>query len=133
MDGQRTTVSAESLALEAQRGSVQAFEELVGRFEGPLFRFLWMRTRDAAAAEDLAQEAFLRAWQRLARYDSRWRFSTWLFTVAERLSVSACRSRGKEPRTRQGDEALCDLAGGDDPSQSPAERDEGRALWALAA
>src|SRR6185503_20466984 len=100
MDGKSDSRSAEALAIEAQGGSVQAFEQLVTRFEGPLYRYLWMRTHDAPAAEDLVQEAFLRAWQKLAHYDSRWRFSTWLYTLAERLCISSRRSRGKDPATR---------------------------------
>lgn len=133
MDGTRPHTSAEALALEAQGGSVQAFEELVARFEAPLFRFLWMRTRDAAAAEDLTQESFLRAWQNLARYDSRWRFSTWLYTLAGRLYVSERRSRGKEPEVAAGEAALGGVSAGRDPAHCAAERDEGRALWETAA
>ncbi len=133
MDGSRPTHSAEALALEAQAGSVQAFEALVARFEVPLYRFLWMRTRDAVAAEDLTQDAFLRAWQNLARYDPRWRFSTWLYTLAERLWVSARRSHGKDPAVTGGEIELGGLSAGLDPAHAAAERDEGRALWETAA
>lgn len=129
MDGSRPTQSAEALALEAQGGSVQAFEALVARFEAPLFRFLWLRTRDTAAAEDLTQDAFLRAWQNLARYDSRWHFSTWLYTLATRLCVSARRSRGKEPALTGGEFELGVVPAGLDPSHAAVEREEGRALW----
>lgn len=132
MDGPRSHVTAEALALEAQGGSVQAFEALVTRFEAPLYRYLWMRTRDAALAEDLTQDSFLRAWQNLARYDSRWRFSTWLYTLAERLCVSSKRSRGKEPRIEHGEGTLGSVAAGLDPAHDAAERDEGRALWETA-
>jgi len=129
MDGPRSHVTAEALALEAQAGSVQAFEELVARFEAPLHRFLYVRTRDAAHAEDLTQDAFLRAWQNLARYDPRWRFSTWLYTVAERLCVSAKRARGKDPRVESGDARLGAVSAGEDPAHAAADRDEGRELW----
>ena len=134
MDGPRPAGSAEALALEAQGGSVQAFEQLVARFEAPLFHFLNVRTRDSCAAEDLVQESFLRAWQRIDRYDSRWRFSTWLYTVAERLCVSAHRARGHEPAREPAHEMneLASLARHADPSLLAGERDEGRALWELA-
>jgi RNA polymerase sigma-70 factor (ECF subfamily) len=129
MDRSRATKSVEALALEAQAGSVQAFEALVARFEAPLYRFLFVRTRDAGAAEDLTQDAFLRAWQNLARYDPRWRFSTWLYTLAERLCVSARRSRGKEPREVPESGAGGEAARGPDPGALAAERDDGAALW----
>jgi RNA polymerase sigma-70 factor (ECF subfamily) len=132
MDGARPHPSAEALALEAQGGSVQAFEQLVARFEAPLYRFLWMRTHDAGAAEDLTQDAFLRAWQNLARYDPRWRFSTWLYTLAERLCISRKRSRGKEPHQVGGEFGLTAPATDEDPAATAAARDEGRAVWETA-
>lgn len=131
MDGKSDSRSAEALAIEAQAGSVQAFEQLVTRFEGPLYRYLWMRTHDAPAAEDLVQEAFLRAWQKLARYDSRWRFSTWLYTLAERLCISSRRARSKGPPVT-GTGELGSVSAGEDPAHAAAERDEGRALWETA-
>ncbi|MEE8146382.1 MAG: sigma-70 family RNA polymerase sigma factor, partial [Longimicrobiales bacterium] len=77
-----------TLVSRAQTGSLSSFAELVARFEGRLFNFLLRRTRCVADAEDLAQDTFVRAWQRIRRYDPRWRFSTWLFTIAHRLAVT---------------------------------------------
>jgi RNA polymerase sigma-70 factor (ECF subfamily) len=89
----------EELALRAQSGSLAAFSELVGRFEGRLFNFLLRRVGSAADAEDLTQDTFLRAWQRIGTYRPTWRFSTWLFTIATRLAVSSARrvSPRREP------------------------------------
>jgi len=124
--------SPEALALAARTGSAAAFEALVARFEAPLYRFLFLRTRDEGLAQDLTQEAFLRAWQNLERYDPRWRFSTWLFTVAERLCISQRRSRGKEPAVASHEPELHAAGAEPDPLTSAAERDEGRALWETA-
>jgi RNA polymerase sigma-70 factor (ECF subfamily) len=133
MDGPRQSPTAETLALEARRGSVQAFEELVTRNEVALFRFLFQRTRDAGLAEDLVQEAFLRAWQKLELYDPRWRFSTWLYTIASNLSVSAHRARGKEPEAKEQAFEPAGPAREPDPAEVAAQNDEGRALWDFAA
>ena len=133
MDGPRPTVTAEALALAARRGSVPAFEELVTRHEAGLFRFLFQRTRDAGVAEDLVQEAFLRAWQKLELYDPRWRFSTWLWTIASNLSVSAHRARGKEPASEAHAPEFDGRSSEPDPAHLAAQRDEGRALWDFAA
>lgn len=81
----------EELALRAQRGSSQAYAALVERFQERLYNFLLRRARTSADAEDLTQEAFIRAWQRISTYRSQWRFSTWLFTIAARLAVSESR------------------------------------------
>jgi len=93
----------EELALEAQQGSVAAYSELVRVFEGRLYNFLLRRVGSAADAEDLTQEAFLRAWQRLGTYRPKWRFSTWLFTIALRLAATHARREGRQPRPLLGD------------------------------
>ena len=129
----RRSHEEEDLAREAQAGSVRAFEELVARFESPLFHFLCLRTRDAAEAEEVCQDAFLRAWQQLRRYDSRWRFSTWLFTLAKNLSVSRARSRSRERAHEHDSAAVAGLAVETDPAALAATRDEGESLWGLAA
>jgi RNA polymerase sigma-70 factor, ECF subfamily len=83
-------ISPEALAARAQQGSVEAFERLVETFEGRVFNFL-LRRVSAAEADDLAQETFIRAWQRIHQYRPQWRFSTWLFTIASRLASSRSR------------------------------------------
>jgi len=133
MDGPRPTPTAEALALEARRGSVPAFETLVARHEAGLFRFLYQRTRDAGLAEDLVQEAFLRAWQKLELYDPRWRFSTWLYTLAANLSVSAHRARGRDPELEGAPSEAEGCSAEPDPAHVAAQADEGRALWDFAA
>ena len=122
--------SAETLAREAQAGDTASFEALVERFEGPLFQFLRVRTGNADEAEELAQEAFLRAWTNLHRYDSRWRFSTWLFTVAKRLAAS--RHRRRAGRTEQSADVLEGVAVDADPASIAGVRDEQGHLWRTA-
>jgi RNA polymerase sigma-70 factor (ECF subfamily) len=114
----------EELALRAQRGSRAAFSELVERFEGRLFNFLLRRVGSAADAEDLAQDAFVRAWQRIGTYKSDWRFSTWLFTIALRLAVSKARRTPARPRLIRDDQAVSE------PSAADGEAGRGR-IWAL--
>lgn len=78
----------ETLACQAQHGSRVSFEELARRFQVRLLRFLERRVHSVADAEDLLQETFVRAYQRLNRYDRSRSFATWLFTIAHRLAVS---------------------------------------------
>ncbi len=89
----------EELAVRAQQGggpAVACFGELVTRFHTRLFNFLLRRTRSRADAEELTQEAFTRAWERLHSYDPGWKFSTWLYTIAARLAVSKHRKLHRE-------------------------------------
>jgi len=117
----------EQLAARAAEGSLEAFGELVKRFEVRLFNFLLRRTGSRADAEDLTQEAFIRAWERIQRYEPRWRFSTWLFTIAARLAVSHHRKR--RPTLRWIEEE-------DSDAPTPFDRDDdinsGAKLWRLA-
>jgi RNA polymerase sigma-70 factor, ECF subfamily len=63
-------------------GDVRAFEGIVRRWQGPLVNLAWRYTRDRGRAEELAQEAFLRAWRGLASWRRESAFSTWLFALA---------------------------------------------------
>lgn len=85
----------EALALRAKvcGGAVaaEAFGELVERFEGRIVSFLARRMGSRHDAEDLAQEAFLRAWSKIGTFDPSRRFSVWMFTVAARVAASAWR------------------------------------------
>jgi len=85
----------EELARLSQAGSLLAFSQLVQLFEARLFNFILRRVGNWSDAEELTQETFVRAWERIERYDSRWRFSTWLFTIGLRLAVSEHRTRAR--------------------------------------
>ena len=126
-----TETSLEELAREAKRGSPGAFGRLAERLQEPLYNFLLLRTRNAADAEELAQEAFLSAWQRIATYDERWRFTTWLFAVARNLAVSRQRAAGARVRPLA---SLEDVgAEGADPGRDLARTELRARLWEIAA
>jgi RNA polymerase sigma-70 factor (ECF subfamily) len=122
-------LTPEELATRAARGSAASYSELVKRFEVRLFNFL-LRKVARTDAEDLAQETFVRAWERIGNYDRRWRFSTWLFTIASRLAVSHYRKQSAAaPRA----EFAADTGAGDGDRDVEADCRLGRRLWALAA
>jgi RNA polymerase sigma-70 factor, ECF subfamily len=89
MSGSAAIVSSsdEELAGRAQHGCLASFEQLLRRYQTPVLHFLRHRGL-AADAEDVAQEVFLRAYRNLHRYDRRWAFSAWLFTITRRLSLN---------------------------------------------
>ncbi len=68
----------------AKAGSVTAFTELVRTYREGLLRFLLTRCASYADAEDALQDTFINAYRYLYSYDSRWRFSTWLYRIAIR-------------------------------------------------
>lgn len=63
-------------------GDIHAFEGIVRRWQGPLVNLAWRYCRDRSRAEELAQEAFLRAWRGLSSWRGESSFSTWLFALA---------------------------------------------------
>jgi len=118
----------EQLVLQAQHGCSVSYGELVRRFQNPLLHFLRQLTdRDC---EDLVQETFIRAYRHLHQYRRKWRFSTWLFTIARRLSINAQRSN----RPAADSHSLETLeAGGPSPADAVASEESRARLWDLAA
>ena len=72
-------------------GDPTAFEPIVRRWQKPLLNLAYRYCRDRGRAEELVQEAFLRAYRKLSMYREKAAFSTWLFTVASRLFTSDVR------------------------------------------
>lgn len=115
-------------ASEAAAGRREAFGHLVRRHESGLQRYLFALTGSREEAEELAQETLLRAWSRIERYDARWRFSTWLYTLARRQAVS----RGRR-RALPGEQVELDQLGRtNDPRGAMSRREEREGLWKLA-
>jgi RNA polymerase sigma-70 factor (ECF subfamily) len=78
--------------VQAGRGR-EAFERLVPAYRRRVFGLAYSILRDRAAAEDLAQEVFVRLWQALPRYDGRAQLSTWIYAITRNAAVSALRAR----------------------------------------
>ena len=77
-------LAEQRLVERAADGCRQSFAVLVEQYRDRLFRFLVLRCGNREDAEDAVQEAFVAAWRYLPSYDSRWRFSTWLFRIGLR-------------------------------------------------
>jgi RNA polymerase sigma-70 factor (ECF subfamily) len=93
------TSEGDDVLLERIRGGdVDAFAGLVDRYQGPLIGFLNRMIRDEEAARDLAQDAFLKAFQSLGSYTGRNQagFSTWLFAIARNGCLDLVRSRKRK-------------------------------------
>jgi RNA polymerase sigma-70 factor (ECF subfamily) len=71
----------------------QAFERLVPAYRRRVIGLAYSVLRDRAAAEDLAQEVFVKLWRALPRYDGRARLSTWIYAITRNAAISALRTR----------------------------------------
>jgi RNA polymerase sigma-70 factor (ECF subfamily) len=83
----------EELAREARAGSRRSFEELALRYKRRLFAYFRPRLGSDQDAEDLVQETFLKLYRNIHNYDPAHRFSTWLYTSANRLAISSYRRK----------------------------------------
>ncbi len=82
----------------AVAGDLAAFEQIVLACQGPVGRYLRRFVGDAALAEDLTQETFIRIYRRLDTYRFGSRFTTWTFQIARNAAIDALRSRERRDR-----------------------------------
>src|SRR6476660_2425027 len=81
------------VAALAKEGREPAFRELVRRYERPVFSLIFRMVRDRETAEDLAQETFIKVLNNLDRYSPEFKFSSWLFKIANNLTIDHLRRR----------------------------------------
>ena len=93
------------LVRRAKRGDVQAFEELVRRYDRNVFRIAQHITQNREDAEDVVQEAFLKAYRNLAKFQEQSKFYTWLVRIAVNEALMKLR-RKKPGRTVSLDEEI---------------------------
>jgi RNA polymerase sigma-70 factor (ECF subfamily) len=75
----------------AREGDLGAFEELVRAYQADVFRFAWHLTRDRTMAEDVTQDAFLRAFRFFKSYRGDSKFSSWLFRITRNCAMDSMR------------------------------------------
>jgi RNA polymerase sigma-70 factor (ECF subfamily) len=94
-----------------RRGQTRLFAELVARYQGPVFGMAARFVRSRGEAEDVAQEAFLRAYRGLAGFKGEARFSTWLYRITWNLCADWLR-RHRRSGAEHSIEDAADLADG---------------------
>jgi RNA polymerase sigma-70 factor (ECF subfamily) len=121
------TVDERSLVDRCLKGDERAFEELVSRYEGALYRLAWRLLRNEEEARDVVQETFLRVFRALHTYDRERRFSTWLLRIGTNLCIDLYRRRRMRLVSVDADEGdelqpVVLVARGAGPSERHAER-----------
>jgi RNA polymerase sigma-70 factor (ECF subfamily) len=97
MAGGEETSDAQ-IMLRVKAGDQSAFDYLVQKYRRPIVSFMYRMARNTAAAEDLAQEVFLRVYRSRASYEASAKFTTWLYRIATNLAVNHARdSRHERP------------------------------------
>jgi len=88
MDGPEGRPSDLDLIRRVQNGDNGAFDELMTRYVRSIYRVAYSFTRSHADADDLSQEAFIRAYRAIRRYDERYQFYTWVRKIAVNLCLN---------------------------------------------
>ena len=86
----------------ARSGDAGAFESLVLRYQARIVNYASALVRDAGAAEDVAQETFVRAWRGLGRFRGESAFRTWLYRIAANVARTHLDRRGRQARIADG-------------------------------
>lgn len=125
----------EELVASVLDGKRERFGELIERYQGRLVNYLYRMLQNEEDAHDLAQEVFLKIYGALDRYDSRFRFSTWLFRVAQNAAIDQIRKRRLKlvsihrPSDDEGDGGEWELpAGSPTPYQDARNVERGAAI-----
>ena len=115
-------LSDEQLVVLVLQGQSEAFAILVERYQKQIFALAYRLGGDYDEARDMAQEAFVRIYQELSRFDSSRRFFPWMYRVAHNTCVNILHKRPKETTPL---EAVYDLAASDTSDEgSPVARYE---------
>ncbi|HEX6250092.1 MAG TPA: sigma-70 family RNA polymerase sigma factor [Gemmatimonadaceae bacterium] len=119
----------------AKEGREAAFRELVRRYERPVFSLVFRLVRDRDTAEDLAQETFVKVLNNIERYRPEFKFSSWLFKIANNVAIDHLRKRSVDTVSLDGsrwatstDEMQATSVRAVDTSQSALEELESREL-----
>lgn len=118
----------------ARAGETAAFSALVDEFQRPVYNLCYRMLGDSKEAEDAAQESFLRAYTRLASYDPKRPFKTWLFSIASHYCIDLLRKRrliwlSIEDESRPVEPELFEPSAG--PEESSVHREQVEAIQGL--
>ncbi len=122
--------------IQAQQGSQDAFTQLVEKYQTPVYNLCYRMLGEAEAAEDAAQETFLRVYQHLHRYDQKRPFATWLLSIAAHYCIDRLRKRkfaifSIDAEDDEGSVVELPDPGSPDPEHESIKREDREQLHAL--
>ncbi len=133
-----SSASDQDVVEQARAGSEPAYRELIRRYERPVFSLIYRMVRDRELAEDLAQETFVKVLNALASYRPEFKFSSWIFKIANNAAIDHLRRRQLETLSVDGaphattadqmESSSLELA---DRAESPLQELEARELGSL--
>jgi RNA polymerase sigma-70 factor (ECF subfamily) len=129
------TATDQEVVEQARDGLEAAYRELVRRYQRPVFSLIYRMVRDRELSEDLAQETFVKVLNAIDRYRPEFKFSSWVFKIANNAAIDHLRKKeldtlslegGPDATTAERVEATALQIG--DSGESPLEELEAREL-----
>ena len=129
------TLTDQEIVQWAREGAQTAYRELIRRYQRPVFSLVYRMVRDRELAEDLVQETFIKVLNAIERYRPEFKFSSWIFKIANNATIDHLRRKelttlslegGPDATTQDQLEATALQLG--DSSESQLEELEGREL-----
>ncbi len=131
-------VSDQEIVALARHGREAAYRELVRRYERPVFSLIFRMVRDRALAEDLAQDTFVKVLNALESYRPEYKFSSWIFKIANNVAIDQLRRRELNtlsldgaPGARTQEEVEATALQAVDRAETPLEELESRELGSV--
>lgn len=139
MDYQQLT-DQEVVAL-ARKGRESAYRELIDRYQRPILSLIYRLVRDRELAEDLAQDAFIKVFNALDRYNPERKFSSWIFKIAHNTAIDQLRKKELDTLSIDGSphatsaeaveaSAIVPVSSDEDPEQYTSSREIGAQIEA---
>jgi RNA polymerase sigma-70 factor (ECF subfamily) len=129
------SLSDQQVVLLARAGKEAAYRELLHRYERPVFSLIYRMVRDRAGAEDLTQETFVKVLNALDSYRPEYKFSSWIFKIANNAAIDHLRRRDVDtlsldgaPNARSADEIEATALQATDRGPTPLAELEAREL-----
>jgi RNA polymerase sigma-70 factor, ECF subfamily len=119
-------INDRELVERCQRGDLDAYEVLVGRYRGKVYGLAHSMLRHEQDATDLCQEAFVRGWQAIRKFRKDASFYTWIYRITTNLAIDFARRRDRQPTTPFEEEIDPDVDASvqEPPSTNPSPVDE---------
>lgn len=125
----------QEVVLEARQGREAAYRELIRRYERPVFSLIYRMVRNREQAEDLSQETFVKILNAIESYRPEFKFSSWVFKIANNAAIDHLRRRELDtlsldgsPHAETADAVEATALQIGDTSESPLEEVEAREL-----
>jgi RNA polymerase sigma-70 factor (ECF subfamily) len=113
MSTEQRDLSEKELVQQVRAGDEQAFEALLKRYQGKIYRLALSVTKRREDAEEVLQDVFLSVYRQIGSFDGRSAFGTWLYRIC--VNTALMKLRGRDPAHESLDEYLPQFAGGGMP------------------